>query len=1160
MSKADMNARIQKLKTFKVVIVLFFLMIHSVGTMAAENETSEGNTKLLWQIGKRDNDTREFALAPADFTKFTNGGFFVVGRSNPKTDWPYIHPGPHDECCGKQPHDFTIVFNLRSEPKKGTCRLLFDLVDTHKSYPPKLRIDINGRLFSHILPRGGHDKSFSGDFSKAREHFFDITFPANILKAENNRITITTTSGRCFMYDWIGFETPVSIQIGETPETLIHSVQNTPLIVEKESGLNQALRVKVYHFGQNRVGRVHVDGVGVKPAEKRFALSAGLNMVEIFVPAVENEIPVNATLEVGNKTVEKRDFILKPAHKWTVYLLPHSHTDPGFNDIQTKIERNHWQYYEQAIRASRRTVNYPPEAQFKWNVEVLWAVESYLNQTSPFKQKKFIEAVKAGWLGLDAFYGSELTGLCRPEELIQLVDFARQLSKKYGFKIDSAMSSDVPGCTWGIVPVLAQSGIKYLTMAPNMVKVDSAWGDRPFYLVSPCGKYKILCWVAGKSYHWFARGRRLQDDKRLLKYLDQLELSNYPYEFVQLRYTTGDNGPPETKVSKFVKDWNTKYANPKLIIATTSKMFHDFEERYADTIPVVRGDYTPAWEDGAQSAARETALNRAASERLVQAWVMWALLNPKDYPAHDFQTAWRNIVLFDEHTWGSKYSCTRPDSEDTKAQWKIKQTYALVADALSHELLTEAAAKVRKTSKNVMAVDVYNTSSWIRTDLVVLPKGMNVTGDIVKELDEKVVPSQRLSTGQLAFIAKDVPPFGAKRFFFEPGRSFYQGSAKAEDNTLSNNNILLTIDKNNGAIISLTDKRINEGSVNLTDNRGLNEYLYFHLFVKLVPDRLSGPMRIRVKESGPLVASLLIESSAPGCNKLTREVRIIDGIDRVDIFNTLDKKRIREKEAVHFAFPFKVPDGVMRINIPWAVIRQDVDQLRDAHKRFLSVQRWVDISNEDFGVTWVPADVPVIAPGRIIKGNTWWTERPGPTKTIYSKVMTNAWNANYPADQGGVTTFRYSIQPHGHFDSAVAEKFGVERSQPLIVVPVDKNAPIQKSLLHIEPPGVIVSALKPSEDGKAWIIRLYNISGRSEKVTLTWDKPEPKTVWLSNFNEEPVSEITGPIDMAAYEFVTIRASLPVLESALNKKLRTNMSNSLCSLWLNKNYGGKSFSK
>ncbi len=90
-------------------------------------------------------------------------------------------------------------------------------------------------------------------------------------------------------------------------------------------------------------------------------------------------------------------------------------------------------------------------------------------------------------------------------------------------------------------------------------------------------------------------------------------------------------------------------------------MMREFEQRYGDKMPEFRGDFTPYWEDGAGSSARETALNRDSAERLVQAETLFAMLRPAKYPAERFYDAWRNVMLYDEHTWGAHDSITDPD-------------------------------------------------------------------------------------------------------------------------------------------------------------------------------------------------------------------------------------------------------------------------------------------------------------------------------------------------------------------------------------------------------------------------------------------------------------------------------------------------------------------
>jgi alpha-mannosidase len=80
--------------------------------------------------------------------------------------------------------------------------------------------------------------------------------------------------------------------------------------------------------------------------------------------------------------------------------------------------------------------------------------------------------------------------------------------------------------------------------------------------------------------------------------------------------------------------------------------------------------------------------------------------------------------------------------------------------------------------------------------------------------------------------------------------------------------------------------------------------------------------------------------------------------------------------------------------------------------------------------------------------------------------------------------------------------------------------------MKVETESIIVTAFKPSSDGKAWIIRLFNIGGQSEKAVITWAKPAPDTIRLSNLAEEQLDKVTGPIEMAAYEIITLRASIP----------------------------------
>jgi alpha-mannosidase len=922
------------------------------------------------------------------------------------------------------------------------------------------------------------------------------------------------------------------------PESLpnaatIESAQAPPLLERSGAALVQPVNLTVrYPYVEPAPGVVRVTGSEPKPVTFNF----GDQTIEIPLPPVQVEKTLTVQVEVAGQKFASREVTLKPVRKWQVFILPHSHVDIGYTALQTEVVTQQNANIEAGLRLAEATANYPEGARFKWNTESLWVVENYLRVATPEQRANLIAAVKARQLGLDAFYCNMLTGLCRPEELLQLMRYATELSQQCGVPVDAAMISDVPGYTWSIVSAMAQAGVKYFSFAPNhLSRIGSTlkeWENRPFWWQGPDGRQRILSWCPTEGYslgHSLGPGQALT--RFIPGYLTDLESSSYPYEITHVRWSVGgDNGPPDAKLADVVRDWNARYASPCLVIATTAECFHAFEQRYGDKLPVFSGDYTPYWEDGAGSSAYETALNRASAERLTQAEALWAIRQPGPFPAAAFQEAWRNVLLYSEHTWGSHNSISAPDLPDVRDQWNVKRGFALDADKQSRQLLDRSRAGVPPASETASpSLAVFNTSSWERTDLVTLTSEQSTAGDRVVDDQGQSVPSQRLSSGGLVFLARNVPVLAAKQFRVQAGPALSRGSAKADGATLSSPEFNAQIDEQSGAIKSLFSRALKRELVDAKAATALNEYFYLPR-ADLKGLQRSGTPRISVKEKGPLVASLLIESDAPGCKRLLREVRLVDGLDRVDLINTVDKLKVRTKESVHFGYGFNVPDGVVRMDVGWAVVRPEVDQIPASCKNWFSVQRWVDISNDKFGVTWSPVDAPLVEVGGITanlidsKANDWrtWVQHLAPSQTLYSWVMNNHWYTNYRADQEGPVVFRYSIRAHKAFAPEEAAKFGVACSQPLVAGPASGPV-LAKPRLELSPPGVLASTFKPSDDGKGWIVRLFGASGKTQSVKLAWAAPAPQQIWLSDTSERPKQKIGGTIEVPAWGIVTLRA-------------------------------------
>jgi len=69
---------------------------------------------------------------------------------------------------------------------------------------------------------------------------------------------------------------------------------------------------------------------------------------------------------------------------------------------------------------------------------------------------------------------------------------------------------------------------------------------------------------------------------------------------------------------------------------------------------------------------------------------------------------------------------------------------------------------------------------------------------------------------------------------------------------------------------------------------------------------------------------------------------------------------------------------------------------------------------------------------------------------------------------------------------------------------------------------LLVTGFKPSDDGRAWIVRLFGASGKDCKATLTWAPPKPGKTHLSDTSEKPLEKIRGAIKVPAWGVVTLR--------------------------------------
>jgi alpha-mannosidase len=134
------------------------------------------------------------------------------------------------------------------------------------------------------------------------------------------------------------------------------------------------------------------------------------------------------------------------------------------------------------------------------------------------------------------------------------------------------------------------------------------------------------------------------------------------------------------------------------------------------------------------------------------------------------------------------------------------------------------------------------------------------------------------------------------------------------------------------------------------------------------------------------------------------------------------------------------------------------------------------------------------------------------------------------AQMQGRWKFQYSLIPHeGGWENAFEQAHNFARPMRAIRTSRGRGeVPLQGALIEIEPPTVVLSALKVAEDDGSTIVRVYNISNEAVEACIRLKAPFSKVerVDLNEENPEVAAAEEGVVRLAmrANEIVALRFS------------------------------------
>ena len=662
----------------------------------------------------------------------------------------------------------------------------------------------------------------------------------------------------------------------------------------------------------------------------------------------------------------------------------------------------------------------------------------------------------------------------------------RYFKEKFGVTARTGFNVDSFGHAGTLPQILKKSGLDYYVFLRPMPHEKGLPARLFWWQSDDCSRvlayripFEYLSW--GKDVETHAR-RTIAEMKD-------------PIEEFMCFYGVGNHGGGPTIAN--IENIHGLDADPEFpvrLICSTPEEFFCAVETKGWTLPIIHSELQHHASGCYAAHSGIKRLNRLAENRLLAAEklsVAAAIWNEGTVTCNsaELTRAWKNVLFnqFHDIMAGTSLEAAYEDARDTYGE-----ALTIAGRTLNHA--TQSIAwKIRiPLEEEARPLVVFNPLTWPLKASIEIESSRLTSETILVDEAGKIIPHQEVQSSTLAgrsrlcFVA-DLPALGYRTYRLLPcsetARDGHTLSAlHASDNTLENARFRLEFDPVTGCISSLRDKwediEVFGGPAALPVVLDDPADTWGHDVFKW--DKVAGEFQaesVRLVEHGP-VKSVIRVTSRYNSSSLIQDFAMYPDREQIDASVIVDWHE--QCRMLKLRFPVNVNFMKITHEVPYGHTE------RCANGEEEPTQSWVDVSG-------ISRDTETLYGFSLLNDGKYsldvnvrdigLTVLRSPAYAHHTPAVLEP-DGNHAFIDQGIQRFHYTLLPHtSSWETAGTVRRAAELNQPPVALFAtfhpDGTLPQSESFISVEPENVMVTVLKPAEDGDGLVLRAYETCGSS---------------------------------------------------------------------------------